>query len=132
MVLDFGKGSLFRPSGLEQDTGLLRDRWGQDGSSIFNIVFVSSIDATVYTVTAGKRLFISSIVISEDGAGGDGALFDGGAGGTQKFDFSNPGAKGTIGFNLSTPLYFDTDVYYNEGAACSGSITLTGWEEDAP
>jgi len=133
MVLDFGKGSLFRPSGLEQDTGVLRDRWGQDGSEIKNFSKDISTSGVVVTVTAGKRLFVSSVIIAGYGSAGVGAgqLKDG-SGGSVRLSYYIPSSESTVTIPISTPLYFDTELYYNEVNASVGTMTLQGWEEDAP
>jgi len=127
MVLDLGRGGLFRNEGLEQDTGRLSERWGQDGSDIKNLYRVTTSSGTVYTVTAGKRLFIVSLIVEEDGDG-DGSLSDGGAGGTVKFSYAFA-AAGNLPVNFSSPIYFDTDVFFTEVAGSTGSISLYGWEE---
>lgn len=133
MVLDLGSGSLFRPQGLEQETGLISDRWGQTGSTIKNLTKDLSTDGTVYTVTSGKRLFISSGVITDTAGANVGLLRDGGAGGTLKLTWRSPTAQESVYLSFPTPLYFDTDVYYDESVgSATGSLTLTGWEEDQP
>jgi hypothetical protein len=124
---------LFQTPGLYNDIGDLKERWGQDGSTIKNFHFATDADTAVYTVTAGKRLYINFMMISESGSSGAGDLNDGGAGGTVKITFHNDSAvSGTIIANLSTPIYFDTDIYYNETLGCTGFMTLTGWEEESP
>jgi len=131
MVLDFGKGSLFRPSGLEQDTGLLKERWAQDGSTLVNAaVFVdaSPNNLTVYTVTAGKRLYVNYISAVDGSSDFNGVLKDGGSGGTIKFSYQGLIETSSV-YSLPTPIYFDTSVFA-EFAATNGYIIITGWEED--
>lgn len=135
MVLDFGSGSLFKPSGLEQDTGLLKDRWGQDGSTIVNIsTYVDNSDPTVtlYTVTAGKRLYINTIVLSDSSGDIIILLKDGGVGGVQKFSLRNITADdAALPINLPTPIYFDTDIYCDGTGLTNMLVNLYGWEERA-
>lgn len=133
MVLDFGSQSLFQNQGLQQDTGLLSDRWGQPGSKIKNIYFTDS-SGTKYTVSSGKRLFISSMTVTDATPNlVQGLIKDGGSGGTTKTQVAFPSARTTASFTFATPLYFDTDVYYTDTAGFgAGAFTLTGWEEDKP
>ena len=131
MALDFGGKELFKKSGLEQDTGLLSERWGQEGSTIKNITGSVSSSSTLYTVTAGKRLFITAAVFSQPNAAGYGYLRDGGGAGTIRAGLSTDTSTGLY-YSFPTPLYFDTDLYWEEAAGCNGIISLTGWEEDAP
>lgn len=129
MVLDLGKGGLFGVRGLEQETGLLKDRWAQDGSQIVNVLGGSAA-GTEYTVTAGKRLFITNLVATETGASTNAVnLSDGGAGGTIVIGIEIP-ANGTVQASFTTPVIFDTDVY--SAAAGTYFLTLTGWEERYP
>lgn len=129
MVLDLGKGGLFGSRGLEQETGLLKERWGQDGSSVVNVtVFIdaSPTSLTLHTVTTGKRLFINYIKVN-DSAAFNGLIRDGGGAGTLKFTYRGP-ANGEVTCTLPTPIYFDTDAYV-EFSATNGYITISGWEE---
>lgn len=135
MVLTFNN-SLFKTQGLEQDTGLLKSRWAQDGSSLksFNIT-IGGADATVYTVTAGKRLHIDYIVyVINPTSSAETCYLRDGTGGTIKFSFNLPAnPTNSLNFTLPTPIYFDTSLYFDQvGTAGSGEIYLTGWEEDAP
>lgn len=127
MVLDLGKGGLFSPSGVEQDTGRLPERWGQDGSTIINISKSAITSGSAYTVTSGKRLFVSFLGVEDTGTG-SGKVTDT-SGGADKFAWKF-GAAGTIVVSFPTPLYFDTEVYYHEGTSSSGTLVLIGWEED--
>lgn len=119
MVLDFG--GLFPNSALQQETGVLSDRWGQDGSSIINIYAVLN-SGTEYTVTAGKKLYIETITLSCSSAGT--LLIKDNA--TTLFRT----AMATDSFNtvtFDTPLEFSTSIVSSNTGSFHG--TFTGWEE---
>lgn len=130
MVLDFGGQALFKQSGLEQDTGLLKDRWAQDGSDIKVLTHNGTASGTVYTVTAGKRLYVNSIYI--------GAAYQGNwflkDNSTDKLVYvNNPSAYENETLVFDPPLFFDTSVEYVENVAVTSMIiTINGWEEEAP
>jgi hypothetical protein len=131
MALNFS--GLNETPGLYDDIGSLKERWAQEDSTVFNLTTDFTSDKTIYTVTAGKRLYIKNIFCQGAGTTGNFELRDGGAGGTMKISIYEPASAQepqTIYFEV--PLYFDTDIYCNEGGACNGYITLTGWEEDRP
>jgi len=131
MGLDVGS-NLFPRTGLEQDSGLLSERWGQEGSIVWSHVGEVDADATIHTVTAGKVLFLSSITVSTYGSAGRVNFLDGGAGGTNKLQLeisATAAITDTTYFN--TPLKFATDIYQNETNDPDAYITMTGWEEDA-
>ena len=113
---------LFERGLLEQETGVLADRWGQPGSTPVNAF--TSVTATLHTVTTGKKLYITCITVVDNGAIGVAELKDGGAGGTVKIKIRTP-ADTTAVVVLSTPLIFETDVLATTGA----DVTITGWEE---
>ena len=128
--MSLGFGGVFPRTGLEQDTGLLRPRWGQDGSALKNFVVDLTADATVYTVTAGKKFYVASIVITTPTTSGGILLKDGGAGGTAKLDYKlNSATAGLAHAYFDPPLEFATDLYYDEDGTVTGSMTITGWEE---
>ena len=119
---------LFQAGPLQQDSGDLSERWGQDGSVLVNVAG-GSASATIYTVTAGKTLYVKTIFMSSQSSGVTLAyLRDGGSGGTIKFahTFKNQytGLPGTI----EVPLAFTTDVYL-DGSGDEFGYTLIGWEE---
>ena len=129
MVIDLGSGSLFKPTGLEQDTGLLKERWDQTGSVVKNITKSTVTAGTAYTVTAGKRLYVSFVAVSDTGTGA-GSIRDT-SGGADKLQWKF-GSAGTLQFSPPVPLFFDTEVYYDESSASGGTISITGWEEASP
>lgn len=131
MVIDLGSGSLFKPTGLEQETGLLKDRWAQDGSGLKNFYYGGNTDTTIYTVPAGKRLYIIGITVSAPGANDStGTLYDGGSGGTAKFNFY-VATHNDRSYQFTTPLYFDIDIYIDRGGSTYAvPVMLTGWEEN--
>lgn len=110
---------LFTRSGLEQETGLLPERWQQEGSVIINISGTYN-NETIYTVTAGKKLYIKALQVDHDN---DYIIKDGGSSGAQMF-----GHNGLSGgsFVFTVPLEFETDVYIQTTNAV---YNLQGWEE---
>ena len=124
---------LFQRGGLQQDTGLLRERWGQEGSTPVNISQRGSSDISLYTVTAGKVLYITDIVVTNrSGDAGIFILHDGGIGGTQRYAQTMSAVIGgsPVAARFGSPLVFDTAVYFEEFSTVDVNITLTGWEED--
>ncbi len=125
-------GNLFDRGGLQQDTGLISERWGQEGSEPVNISVNRDSDGTVYTVTAGKTLYIKSMLVSNrTGTAGSYVLKDGGSGGTQRVAHQMTNVVGTGDpMTFDSPLIFETDIYFDEDATgVSIYLTLTGWEE---
>lgn len=106
------------------------ERWAQDGSTFVQIQDSTSSDHTIHTVTSGKTLYITSVVASEQSAGGDGWELKDASGGSVVLSIMDTGTKGvTLTLTFATPLKFVTEVYVNEIAASDTDITLTGWEE---
>lgn len=131
MVIDLGSGSLFKPQGLEQDSGRLSQRWGQDGASHLQFSVSLAADATVHTVTTGKRFYVDSIQVVATSAAVNLYLRDNQVGGTVRVQVYSPINATTI-TPLTTPIYFDTDCFLDVSAGVTGFITITGWEEDSP
>lgn len=119
--------SLFPREGLLNDVGTLKQRWGQDGSEIMNIFGNGVDDEIIYTVTAGKRLFVTSLVLDTAGVGNVSAQLKDAVGGDIKIEWNLTDPQ-TLIVNLDTPLYFDTNVYIVSTNAAD--VTLTGWEEN--
>ena len=121
---------LFERQPLESGDALLKERWAQEGSTVVNITDSAALDETLYTVTTGKKLFITTLILSEANAesAAVNTLKDGGSSGTEVFTcvFDPPGSL--ILHNMA-PLVFETDVYID--SAGNKGITLIGWEEDA-
>jgi|26BtaG_2_1085354.scaffolds.fasta_scaffold18239_3 hypothetical protein len=122
-------GGLFPPTGLLNDIGLIKPRWAQDGSDVINIFGNGVDDEVIYTVTTGKRLFITSAVLDTAAVGNVSAQLKDSAVGDSKIEFNLTDPQ-TSYANFDTPLFFDTSVYIQSTNAAD--ITLTGWEEDAP
>ncbi len=117
--------ALFERGGLQQDTGLLRERWNQEGvtgKSAFVSVFNAA--ATLMTVTAGKSFYMKSISFYCDNIAtrtmrdGTNTLL-GLAAGTANTQYD-------VVFNA--PLKFDTDVNITS-AGGTWKVTVVGWEE---
>ena len=60
--------NIFTRTPLEQTTGVIAQRWGQDGSTPINDSTTRSTNGTFYTVTAGKVLYVSTITFSNNAA----------------------------------------------------------------
>ena len=124
-------GMLFEKGPLQQDTGLLNERWGQDGSKIVNIsTTLGNVGATVYTVTTNKKLFVKSIIIITTSADGDSFTLKDGSAGTNRLSYELPttiGIANTVVFD--TPIIFEDAIYYNPSGGPNININITGWEE---
>jgi hypothetical protein len=122
---------LFARGPLEQETGLLRERWGQEGSTIVNASISTTIDATVVTVTAGKVIYINSLLMScSANAATNSFVFKDGDTGTIVFrDTAKMEVGGNLVYNFPTPLKFETSVYFDGAADITWNINMQGWEE---
>lgn len=122
--------ALFERTGLEQDTGLLKERWGQEGSEIVNISEANvSSDTSLYTVTTGKVLYIKQIFfVDASGLTGEFYLKDG-SGGSTKFTGNTYANNGSYSLVFDAPLKFEDSVYFDEAVGVGVNITLSGWEE---
>jgi len=119
--------NLFPQPGLYNDFGTLNPIYNQEGRDIINIFGNGVDDEIIYTVTTGKRLFITSAILDTAAVGNVSAQLKDEQTGTSKIEFNLTDPQ-TLPFNLDTPLYFDTNVYIQSTNAAD--ITLTGWEED--
>ena len=120
-------GGLFPQTGLLNDVGELKERWGQGGSNVVNVSTGGA--GTLHTVTAGKTFYIKSITVQE--ASGNASaitILDGGAGGTQKWYWKNVTGFDYLVVTFDVPLKFETDVH---GTVSVGTYTISfsGWEE---
>ena len=139
MALNFGKGQLFKPSGLQQDTGLLSERWGQQGSNIINLEgneIQFYVDGSLlYTVSANKTLYVSQFIISiEEALASSSFLYlkDGLThSGADRLRIESGGV--VIGdhliFNFKTPLKFETGIFGRRGNTEDFQWNIVGWEE---
>jgi len=126
MALNFGGSGFFSKSGLYNEVGELKERWGQGGSQIVNLRFRSNADATIHTVTAGKTLYITHMFICGYAAGGWFTVLDNA---TTKIVVTSPTTVEYAPVVFATPLTFATSVVCNDGGAFDAEVTMTGWEE---
>jgi len=119
---------LFPKSGLQQDTGLLAPRWAQEGRTPISFTSSKSSTGTSYTVTAGKKFYMTNLSVGAVGTGGDFGLLDG-SGGSQRFATPVGTAGSSVSYFFDTPLLYDVSVYFGEGGACSVTLSASGWEE---
>jgi len=113
------------------DRSEISERWGQDGSEVVNIAYDNAVDQTIYTVTAGKTLFIKSlfIVVMDNSATTWIQLKDATGGSIRWLWESAANSKFTyISLTLDAPLVFNTEVYVNSNTL-HYDVNLTGWEE---
>ena len=120
--------NLFPKSGLQQDTGVLAPRWAQDGRTPISFTSNKSSTGTAYSVTAGKKFYMTNLSVGAVAGGGNFGLIDGSGGDTR---FATPvGVVGSsVSYYFDTPLLFDVSVYFAEGGACSVTLSCSGWEE---
>lgn len=121
--------NLFTRGGLQQGSGLLNERWAQQGSVLVNAGGAYGGDNTVHTVTAGKVCYIKTVYIgSTNGQASPFYLRDGNGGSVKLRDVAPAsGDYQTIVFDV--PLKFETSVYYDEYGTGSVDLTVSGWEE---
>lgn len=104
----------------------LKPRWQQSGSTPVTINSTTA-HGTIYTVTAGKKLYITNVFTILTTDVDECTLRDGGAGGTVKFSQGEPSINVPYQYNFSTPLQFNTNVFYD--GIRPNITTLIGWEE---
>lgn len=122
---------LFQSSGLQQDTGRISERWGQEGSEVFNKTGSYSANTTIRTVTAGKKYYVTDLIIDDrsGAAGGQFGLLDGTVG-AGKLLFNANGLDGNYTYIFNTPLVFEDSVYFSKiSGTITCNITMSGWEE---
>lgn len=127
MVLEFGNQLFKRNNVTTEEESLLKERWGQGGS---NLVSASGTDdSTIYTVTSGKTLYISSITYSSQNASGNNYFYlrDGGAAGAVKLQAWAGIQYQTYTVVFDAPLKFITSVYLDTNDDIH--LTFSGWEE---
>jgi hypothetical protein len=118
VALNFGT-SLFKG---DPDDGL-KARWQQSGSALVNAYAVNSGTFTVYTVTAGKTLYVDAIVLTFN-ATTNIAIYDNA---TTKLTVTSLIGT-TVPFYFASPLMFSTTVVMTV-ASGSCNISISGWEE---
>lgn len=122
--------NLFERGLLEQETGLLKERWQQEGSRVINYSGDLDTNTTLYTVTPGMKLYVSYLIISTETAGNSTIRLTDGEGGTEIFrDLIYEQYEGRQ-YNLKVPLVFTTDVYAIV-VSKDYNISFGGWEEPA-
>ena len=121
--------ALFERTGLQQDTGLLRERWNQEGSTITDGTAThdgASSTETILTVSAGKTFYCKLIVFTNSAGSGAAVSLTVKDGSTVKAIAEIP-FETTRDLPLASPLAFSTDV--NVTSPGIWSITAVGWEE---
>ena len=121
--------ALFERSGLQQDTGLLRERWNQEGSTITDGTAThdgASSTETILTVSAGKTFYCKLILFTNGATSGAAINLTVKYGSTTKAIAVVPIGT-TQQLVLESPLAFSTDV--NVTSPGIWSITAVGWEE---
>lgn len=121
MTTSFG---LFGARPLEQDTGVLAPRYLQEGSTIVNEHVTNPNNTTLYTVTAGKTLYVNTITIGEITGGNNTITVADNA--TTLTILAVPANQQTT-IQFATPLKFGTSVKLPSNTACE--FTISGWEE---
>jgi len=126
-----GMRNIFPRRGLEQETGLLSERWGQDGSTLLNLFELTlTADTTMHTVTAGKTAYINQIIVSVVSAtASDGLTIRDNATNKFKLQLEVASIGETFVINFSSPLKFETSIEAIESGDISVQLTMVGWEE---
>ena len=124
---------LFEREGLEQDTGLLKERWGQGGSNIVKTYdsYDHSDGAVVqHTITTGKKLYIKEVHFAVDEAFDVLLTIRENSGSPATIVTFTTLAIGNYVYTYDVPLVFDVDIsLYNTSATGHVYATLIGWEE---
>jgi len=103
---------------------VLKERWQQDGSEVKNVTWIDKQSGTRLTVTPGKKVYVTYIMIKNDsGATRSFTIKDGG---TTKLVTGSILDKQSISYSFTTPLVFESSIY-TEAQYHSG--TIIGWEE---
>jgi hypothetical protein len=107
---------------------LQKERWAQTGSTIINVADANVDDETIYTVTSGKTLYISSVTLGNvNGTLETCTLLDNGSTGTSKLAYYSPINFESKTVEFKTPLKFTTNVYCN--TTDRFAVSFSGWEE---
>jgi hypothetical protein len=108
------------------DKSMLADRWAQEGCELVNVFSQWENDEgfryqSIYTVTAGKTLYVSSIVATP---GAIQVLFSD----SDESAILSITGEDVVIVQLATPIAFTTEV--NVGYAHAAvPLTIIGWEE---
>jgi len=133
MALDFGGSGMFPNPGLLDDIGKLNERWQQEGSSLKNIydVFYANVSPkTIYTVTAGKVLYVHNflinvkIIFAAEVSINDSAI-------PKKLFYNDTLTVGEHMVSFNPPLKFNSYIRFVSSTTGQLSVTMIGWEEDA-
>lgn len=120
---------MFPKPGLYNNEGSLRERWGQGANDLIAVSDNTLIDESMYTVTAGKRLFVKTVVVKDAAASATCyARFKDAVGGADLLTVSIIGSGVEKALTLDVPIAFDTEVYIGTGTAVD--VSIVGWEED--
>jgi len=105
---------------------LINKASGKGGTAI-----IAGTGAALYTVTAGKKLYIKSLAIHQaSGTVGTFELRDGSISGTIIASGGlAPNASGSFELSFDAPLEFSTSVFIDTGANQTVYWTLSGFEE---
>lgn len=121
--------NLFKRGYLEQETGKLKPRYLQDGSTIVNDSGNFTADYTAVTVTAGKTLYITDVTLQTITNSNGSITLQDGSGGVTVFQMKELTSNDAVQFTFSTPLVFTDSIYVNEGSTGENILTFSGWEE---
>lgn len=119
---------LFQRSGLEQESGIMSERWGQEGSEIINIADSSagSGGETMLTITAGKTGYITAVIFQGDGVSASTVQIKDNA--TVRL-YVQIGANDVFRYEPKTPLKFETSIVFDSSSG-NISVNMHGWQED--
>jgi len=89
-----------------------------------------TVDATLYTVTAGKTLYIKNIQFNVGATATAVGVRDGGGAGTRKWTTGAAGVNANYSLNFDSPLTFKTNVAITDtSVGINFWFNFTGWEE---
>jgi len=129
--------TLFERGGLQQETGLLKARWAQDGSELVNGYKLNPMSEILRSTTTGKIFYIQSIILTNLSSSTMGInIWDyvSGPNMIQRHEIHLP-----AGYAQNITQFFDPPLKFISyfrlgwiGTVRSCTITYLGWEEDAP
>ena len=93
------------------------------------VTSISGAGVDIYTVTGGKKLYITAISFSSDTGGNDQfGIFDNGTGGTAKFNGFSVTSQNQF-ISLPSPISFATKVTLASAGTKNYKYSLIGYEE---
>jgi len=112
-----------------RDEDSYQSRWQQEGSTVINKSNVQQGNGIYYTVTSGKVLYVTDIVLINIQTPISQFYLHDAIGGDLKLSASLPAWHGSSQIlSFRTPLEFKEYIYFEAGSS-NIQMTVSGWEE---